>query len=163
MFALLLALSCNTEAPEATTAAEAPAAEAPAAEETRYGEPFTLTETISAADLLGDPSKYDGQMLLVEGRITEVCQKAGCWMVIAEGDKNMRILMKDHSFAVPKDSGGSDCQIQGKITSRELDAEWVEHLASESERPDEMPEKNAVNNRVYEVEATGVLIRRTEG
>lgn len=179
MMTLLLALfACSTppEAPVAEPTAEAPAAEAPAVEEAaepaaeagvevegdkiHYGAEFAVAEVTPASALLDDPASFVGKSVRVEGRVAEVCQKAGCWMVIAEGDKSMRVLMKDHAFAVDKQGSGRDCQVEGVVTTRELDPEWVEHLASESEKPGEMPEKKAEGNLVYELTATGVRMAK---
>ena len=58
---------------------------------THYGNPFTVTDTpVTSVDFLAAPEKYDGKTLMVEGRIADVCQKAGCWLVLAEGDKAHR-------------------------------------------------------------------------
>ncbi|MCB9794899.1 MAG: DUF4920 domain-containing protein [Alphaproteobacteria bacterium] len=172
LFALLACATSNpveppvAEAPEAVEAPAAPeVAEAPAAtplsdDAVHYGAPFTLEEITPASALLDDPAAFTGKTVRVQGRVAEVCQKAGCWMVIAEGDKSMRVLMKDHDFAVDKQGSGRNCQVEGVVTTRELDPEFVEHLASESEHPEDMPEKKAEGNVVYELTATGVRMAK---
>jgi len=126
---------------------------------TDFGAGFTIEQVTPAATLLADPASFESKTLRVEGRVADVCQKAGCWMVIAEGDETMRVLMKDHGFAVAKDATGSLCQVEGVVTKRVLDDEWVEHLASESADVEKMPEKKATAGVVYELEATAVRTR----
>lgn len=175
-------LGCDSEpaAPAAEApAVEAPAAEAPAAPEehtepaapaeakagewTHYGSEFTLTDALTAAELLGEPAKYVDQNVLVEGRVTDVCQKAGCWMVITDDNTTMRVLMKDHGFAVDKGGTGATCRIEGTLVAKEIDPEFVAHLESESQNTADMPEKQAKGNIVYELNATGVSMMKAEG
>ena len=49
------------------------------------------------------------------GELTEVCQKAGCWMVLKEGEVTARILMKDHGFTVPMDVKGKSAIVEGTL------------------------------------------------
>ena len=101
--------------------------------------------------------------LVVEGRVADVCQKAGCWMVIEDQGRTMRITMKDHAFSVAKDGAGSDCQVHGTVIQKALDPETVAHLESESVNVEAMPEKKAEDGQVYEIVASGVRMRPPEG
>ena len=49
-----------------------------AGEWAHYGAEFTLSDSLTAAQLLSTPEKYVDQNILVEGKIADVCQKAGC-------------------------------------------------------------------------------------
>lgn len=148
--------------PEADQAEQQPADRAavdePADGWTHFGEAFTVEETVAAADVLAAPDGFVDKSILVEGRVTQVCQKAGCWMVVAEGDKSMRVLMKDHGFAVDKNAAGSDCRVEGTVVAKAKDPEAVAHFKSESEDPTQVPEEQ-MGDTVYELVATGVAIR----
>jgi hypothetical protein len=123
-----------------------------------YGAPVAATSVVSAATLLANPEAYVGKELVVEGRVADVCSKAGCWMVIAEGDKTMRILMKDHGFSVDKQGAGSTCRIAGLVEAKEVDAATVAHFQEESRNPELMPEKAA--GKTYQMVATGVALKK---
>jgi hypothetical protein len=184
---LLFLAACATEAP-APEAAEAPAAKVPAAapadapkpeavadeeegepeatdgvkdgEWTRFGGEFTQEEVVAAASLLGDPAKYVDQTVRVEGRVADVCQKAGCWMVLADGDKLMRVRMKDHGFAVARDGAGATCQIEGQVIAKTIDAKEVAHFEGESAKVEAMPEKTQeVGETTYEIVASAVQFK----
>jgi hypothetical protein len=183
--ALLLA-ACEGAPAEAPAAAEAPVAEAPAAEApvaaeaaaaeppaaapaapgawAHYGAPFSATTSVTAAELLADPARFEGQTVKVSGRVADVCSKAGCWMVVAEGDRTMRVLMKDHAFSVDKQGAGSDCEIEGMVEGKAVDPETVAHFESESRNPGVMPEKGAeAGSKVYQLVASGVAMRKPQG
>ena len=156
------------EAPAAAPHAEAhtepaPAAAAAAGEWAHYGAPFALTEVKTAAEVLGAPATFADQTILVEGKVTDVCQKAGCWMVITDDQTTMRVLMKDHAFSVDKGGTGARCRVEGQLIAKEIDPEAVAHFESESANTENMPEKQATSNVVYELHATGVEMLKAEG
>jgi len=124
-----------------------------------YGAPIADGPSLAAKDLLADPSLHVGKSVVVEGRVADVCAKAGCWMVIAEGDRTMRVRMKDHDFAVAKDGAGSDCRVAGDVVAVKIDPDTVAHYEGESRKPEIMPEKTAKAGVIYEIVATGVAFR----
>lgn len=167
----LLILACSTDVADvepASATAETPTpATAPATEDadkgawTHFGDAFSQEdEVVAAKDLLADPAPFADKKVLVEGRVTEVCQAKGCWMVIADEEKTMRVMMKDHSFTVDMEGAGSDCRVEGVVTAKEVDPELVEHLAGESINPEKMPEAGKEAGSVlYQIEATGVAFK----
>ena len=80
-------------------------------------------------------------------------------MVIAEGDKSMRVLTKEHNFFVAKDGAGSTCRIEGVINAKEIDPETVAHFEEESTEKAIIPEKQVKGNMTYEFVATGISLR----
>lgn len=173
---LFLLAACDNATPEAPAAAPepvahheqehtepAPAAAAAAGEWSHYGQPFAGTDIKPATEVLGDPASFVDQTVIVEGKVTDVCQKAGCWMVITDDERTMRVLMKDHSFAVDKGGTGAHCRVEGQIMAKEVDPEEVAHFESESANTDQMPEKQAKDNIVYQLVATGVAMKPAEG
>ena len=127
---------------------------------THFGNPFTITDTpLSSVAFLNDPSKFDGQTVMIEGRIADVCQKAGCWLVLAEGDKSIRIRTKAHRFFVAKDAKGKTGKFEGLVKSHKVDAKQVAHYESESTDGAVIPEKQAKTEQVFELIASGVSIK----
>jgi hypothetical protein len=128
---------------------------------THFGNAFTVTDKpIASADFLADPSKFEGQTVMIEGRVADVCQKAGCWLVLAEGDKSIRIRTKAHRFFVAKDSTGKMARIEGLVKSHKVDAKQVAHYESESQKGAVVPEKQANSETVFELIASGVSIQK---
>jgi hypothetical protein len=153
----------NASKAEVEVAGEVAAAEDGA--KTEWDAFGTLSETgevMSAAALLDDPAPHVGKTLAVEGRVADVCQKAGCWMVVTDGDRNMRVRMKDHGFAVAKDGTGRDCRVHGEVVEIEVDPATVAHFKSESAKPEEMPEAALPEDAkvTYELIASAVQLKR---
>jgi hypothetical protein len=45
----------------------------------------TLKQSTPIADLVTDPASFDGQVLQIEGWVTEVCPMEGCWVNLTNG------------------------------------------------------------------------------
>lgn len=85
------------------------------------------------------------------GRIAQVCQKQGCWLVLAgEHGGYARVVMHDHAFGVPKDASG-EAVVYGTLSESTPSAEEVAHL-----KQDGATEPAA---RELRIDATSVLIR----
>ena len=85
------------------------------------------------------------------GRIAEVCQKQGCWLVLAgERGELARVFMHDHAFSVPKNASG-DAIVYGTLSEKQLSADELAHLAKDG--------ANAPAARELQIDATSVLIR----
>jgi hypothetical protein len=121
-----------------------------------FGAPFAITQAIPAKEVFADPEGFVGKTVRVEGSVRDVCQKMGCWMVISEGDKSMRITTKDHKFFVAKDGAGSTCHIEGEVVARDLDPERTAHFESESSKDAPIPEKEVKGDKTYEIVATSI-------
>ncbi len=157
--ALLIGCGANSE-PEVAAAPEVKAPEAaPAAGPEHFGAPFAVTESIQAAALLDDPAAQVGKTIKVEGRVADVCQKAGCWMVISDENRTMRVLMKDHEFSVAKDGTGAWATIEGTVVEKANDKAEAEHYASEAAKPELGPEATA-GEKKFELVATAVELKR---
>ena len=127
---------------------------------THFGNPFTVTDApLASVDLLADPGKYAGKTIIVEGRVADVCQKAGCWLVMAENDKSIRIRTKAHKFLVAKDGTGKVAKVEGTVRSHKVDPKRVAHYESESVNKEIIPEKQAGTEVVFEFVATGVAFK----
>lgn len=121
-----------------------------------FGTEPTLTESVKVKAFLDAPAQYDGKEVLLEGNVVDVCQKAGCWMVMSDGDRQIRVTMKDHGFAVDKQGAGSWAKVQGTVQQVEIKADVTAHFEGESNRPDLLPEKEG---QVFQISATGVSLQ----
>jgi hypothetical protein len=86
------------------------------------------------------------------GRVTEVCQAEGCWLILEDGGKAARVMMKDHAFAVPKDARGA-AVVFGTLSARTLDEKTARHLADDAGKDVPLPQ------REYRIVATSVELQ----
>jgi hypothetical protein len=118
-----------------------------------YGQrlPASMPAAVDIDSVAADPHAHVGKLGAFSGRITEVCQQSGCWIVITgENGQMARVSMHDHSFGVPKNSSGA-AVVYGKLVEAELDAREIEHL-----KKDGAAEPKA---RELQIDALSVLIK----
>jgi len=124
--------------------------------------PTVQTAPIPAADFLADPSSHVDKTVLIEGTVADVCQKKGCWMVLADGDKSIRVLTKDHKYGIAMDSTGQTCRIEGTVKSKEIKPEEVAHFEEEAANKDLIPEKKVEGTKTFELVATSIQLLRAK-
>lgn len=95
-----------------------------------YGDkmPEGAAADIGAAVSAPDAGERTGKFV---GRITQVCQKEGCWLVIESDGKAARVRTKDHAFVVPKDSKGTAI-VFGVLSPIEMSAKEAKHLSEDA-------------------------------
>lgn len=98
---------------------------------TRYGKPLPATKAVPVAEAVAGFDKLAGTPQRYSGRITQVCQAEGCWMVLEDNGQTARVMFKDHAFLVPKDSSGR-AEVVGVLSRKELTPEQVEHLKEDA-------------------------------
>ncbi len=108
---------------------------------TVFGDAWEYSDVKSndIVSVLGNPDTYLTENSIITGRITKVCQKQGCWMILADGESFARVDFNDHAFLIPKDSNGS-AEVYGKLIAKELTPEQKAHY--ESEGAGELPLKS---------------------
>ncbi len=77
-----------------------------------------------------DVARFGGAPHAFRGRITEVCQKQGCWLVLEAGGEFARVLAHEHAFSVPKGAKG-EAVVYGTLTIEPLSDAEEKHLASD--------------------------------
>jgi hypothetical protein len=98
--------------------------------------------------ILEKPDEWSGERIKVEGEVSGVCTKQGCWMDLTSADDaTVRIKVDDGVIVFPQDAVGRMAQAEGEVEILEMDlekyTEWLEHVAEEEGRkfsPEEIGE-----------------------
>ena len=125
-----------------------------------YGAGLTLVETTPLREVVSQPELHADRTLLVKGRIRDVCQKKGCWMVLTDSEFRIRVRFADYGFFVPKDSNGKDAYVEGRAAVEEISEKEARHY--EAEAIDGDPSKIHGTQRVVSFTATGVRLVSAE-
>jgi hypothetical protein len=124
--------------------------------EESFGAGITIarTEAVDVSTVIASEGMHEWPVL-VEGTIADVCTRKGCWLVVSDGKRQMRVTFKDYAFFVPTDSKDRRVLIEGLVQPTKVDKETADHWASESTigRVEEATEGDQV---VVMMEATGV-------
>lgn len=91
------------------------------AEEKKYGKALTIKSPTTIEDILANPGKFNGQSVLVEGTIVDVCQKKGCWIKIAGWNESdvIQIKVEDDVIVFPAEAKGKRVRAEGKVFAKE--------------------------------------------
>jgi len=130
-----------------------------------YGEPLTGTDTTEIAELLAHPDRYVDQVVRVQGVVSGVCKKRGCWMTIAsesEDFQEVRIKVDDGVIVFPLEAKGRLAVAEGVFTKIELTLEQTiargKHHAEE--HGEEFDPASVTEPMVfYQIKGTGAVIR----
>ena len=138
-----------------TAAAGAPSEIPPGSD---FGAGLTLSELTSLAEVVRAPEKFEARPVLLRGRISDVCQRKGCWVVLRDGGEQVRVRFHDYAFFLPTDAAGSEAFVEGLVNVEELSQKAARHYATESVDGD--PDSIAGPQREVGLTATGVRLVR---
>ena len=97
-----------------------------------FGEAFTEAKVVELEEVMSHVDKYSGKALKVEGKINDVCQERGCWLVVTDGKREMRVTFKGYAFFVPKDAAGKKVTLEGTVVKKTISEDHARHYAMES-------------------------------
>ncbi|MBI2213738.1 MAG: DUF4920 domain-containing protein [Acidobacteria bacterium] len=130
---------------------------------TTYGKAPGAGDPVKLSELLASPEQYVGKIVKVEGVITDVCAKRGCWMAIA-GDKefqSIRFKVEDGVIVIPLEAKGKQAVAEGTFTKVEMTKEQAieaaKHHAEEQKQPFD-PASVTGPTVTYQLMGTGAII-----
>lgn len=126
-----------------------------------FGKAVTADKAISYDKLMKKMVKVDSMQAKVTGKVSEVCQKKGCWMTLVSdkpGKPAMRVTFKDYAFFMPKDLSGKRVVIEGIAFIETTPVDVLRHYAEDAGKS--KAEIEAIKEPLRELtfEAAGVLI-----
>jgi len=128
----------------------------------KRGEPIGDSKKVSLTKALGNPSKYVGKIVRIEGVVVRSCKMEGCWAEVAEKKDaaSVRVNMKGHNFFIPLQSAGASARVEGQFIVKALTKAEVDHMIAEDGA--KFDKRNA-DGSVTEVsfEATGIELKRS--
>ena len=142
-----------------------------------YGDGVTIDAAVPVETLLSSPDDYIGKAVRVDGVITGVCKKRGCWMQITDPDtgNGVRIKVDVGVIVFPYTAMGKKASAEGVFDAVNLTPEQVEaraaqqaaeHEHAEGESCDKTDPENegagcdapVQENRIFMIRGTGAVI-----
>lgn len=128
----------------------------------QVGNPLTKQPSVSLQDLAKNPSRFVGKTFQVKGKITEVCQVMGCWIMLTDGKGSMmRIQMPDGKVSFPKDAAGRTAVAEGTLAKYDLTKDeaiaMAKHAAEDAGRPFH-PESIKAPFVYFQIEGSGAVL-----
>jgi hypothetical protein len=127
---------------------------------TYFGKKIDENGAISMAELIEKTAGGNEIHAKVYGKVEEVCQAKGCWMLIDKGDgTTMRVKFKDYGFFVPKDCAGKTAIMEGRAFFRTVSVDELKHYAEDAGKSKEEIEKIKEPQKALAFEAEGVILK----
>ena len=129
-----------------------------------YGDGVTIDAAVPVETLLSSPDDYIGKAVRVDGVITGVCKKRGCWMQITDPDtgNGVRIKVDDGVIVFPPEIMGETAIVEGTLEGIPLTYEQAcAYLEQEASCQGEKFDKSAVPEggiTFYRIKGTGAVI-----
>jgi hypothetical protein len=136
--------------PAAAAATPAPAeAEKPKVFAT-FGAEQKLTDAdaVPASKVIANPAEYADKYVRVTGKVTQVCEKKGCWVRVApaeagaapaEGTGDIFIKFRDPPAGrlVPMEALGKDVVVEGTLKAGQMSERAARHFKEDAGAPEE--------------------------
>lgn len=148
---------------------------------TSYGAGVTISEAVPIPTVLATPDDYVGKKVRVDGVITGVCAKRGCWMQVTDPDtgQGLRVKVEDGVIVFPYESMGHRAAAEGVLEAIKLTPEQIaaraaaaaeaakghDHAPGEScDRPESTAAKAGCDaevqqDTIYVLRGTGAVIQ----
>lgn len=97
-----------------------------------FGAGLTLQQSTALAEVVSAPERFEERPILLHGRISDVCQRRGCWTILRDGDARVRVRFLDYGFFLPTDATGAEAFVEGVVSVETLSEKVVRHYESES-------------------------------
>ncbi len=119
------------------------------------GEVIEPRSVLALAVVDSSPSDYFEQTLLVEATAVAVCERAGCWMQIQDGDHTAMVRWEagcGGAYEFPRDIVGKRVLVQGSFYPKVISEEDAAHLEEEA------GEALTIEREGYEFNASAILV-----
>lgn len=71
----------------------------------------------------------------VKGKVTEVCEKKGCWLTVETADKEkFFVKMKNYAFFVPTALKGKNVILEGNAETKVISVDEQKHYAEDAKK-----------------------------
>lgn len=85
------------------------------------------TPVVALEDVLAKPSEFTAHPFVTAGVVERVCWFGGCWMTVAPaaGKRGVHVTFKNGAFVVPRNSGGQNARLLGKVRITDRNVSFV--------------------------------------
>ena len=126
-----------------------------------FGEKTTVENAITVEKLVTVMQAKEAGSLVdvkITGKVTEVCQKEGCWIKVKSPDGSMMVKMKDHKFLVPVILEGKSIVINGIAETKKTTVAELRHFAEDAGKTKAEIAKITEPKTEIIVQAKGILV-----
>jgi hypothetical protein len=130
----------------------------------QYGNTFKADNAMDVpalAKVMTQVAKMD--KVVVKGKITQVCQAAGCWIKLKnEAGDDVFVKFKEidgkHELTVPKNIAGKTATVYGTASKKTISVKQQKHFAEDAGASNAEIAKITQDKQQLRIDATGVVV-----
>jgi hypothetical protein len=130
----------------------------------QYGQTFkeeNVMDVPALAKVMTQVDKMD--KVVVKGKITQVCQAAGCWIKLKnEMGDDVFVKLKEvdgkHELTVPKNIAGKTATVYGTASKKIVTVKQQKHFAEDAGASDKELAKITKDKQQLRIDATGIVV-----
>lgn len=102
-----------------------------------FGAPVRANAAVSLAKAVQEVDGYAGKPICVKATVGDVCAKMGCWMMLTDGERNVRVRFTasekcTEGFFVPRNAAGHDVYARGVLKHDTISEDLARHYAEDA-------------------------------
>jgi len=131
----------------------------PATPGTTYGDEVKATGAIPVAELPQLLKNDQPQAVKVQGTVTDVCPKMGCWLALEMPDKStVFVKMKDYGFFVPTALKGKTVVMDAEAKILKTSVEELRHYAEDAKKSQQEIDAIKAPREEIRLTASGITV-----
>ncbi len=124
-----------------------------------YGKaPTGHGKKIDLADLEATYQTHQGELLELDAKVEQVCQKKGCWMQLKDKHGHVRVRFEGYSFFVPLSLKGQRVKVEGLLKQVTQSVAEQKHFLEDAGADKKALAAISKPLQSFEFEATSVLV-----
>ncbi|MFQ5425345.1 MAG: DUF4920 domain-containing protein [Phycisphaerae bacterium] len=128
-----------------------------------FGAQFEPNDAMPLSAAVAHVDEQAGKPVCVKAKIGEVCRKMGCWMLLTDGERDVRVRFTasekcTDGFLLPRNAAGHEAYAVGMLKQETISEDDARHYASDDDKPAEEIEQIKGPQQVVTMLATGVMI-----
>lgn len=123
------------------------------AESKQFGKAFTETKAIGVKEAIA--AFVPDKPVVVQAKVTKVCQKKGCWMQLKSAEKDVRVTFENYGFFVPASLENKTVLVKGRLVEHKMSVREAKHYAEDA---GEDSSKVTEAKKEYRIVASGVKL-----
>lgn len=132
--------------------------EGPVTPGSAYGAKIKKGAGIPVENLASSIGTAPKKQVRIQGVVTDVCVKQGCWLKVQNGNQKLMVKSKDHAWFVPASLVGKTVVIEGDAEQVVTPVSELRHYAEDAGKSKKEIEAITQPKKEITVQATGLVV-----
>jgi hypothetical protein len=129
----------------------------------KYGKEISLEKKTKISDIVDNPTKFEGEKVLIKGKVEDVCENRGCWIEVADSyNHTIKVKVEDGEIVFPAEAEGKTALVEGTVYGVDLNS--ADCSSHKKEKESEMATPSCCTgkksaSKVYQIKGIGAVLK----